>query len=96
MSSNVFQIFADRKLSDAETLSAQSLSRLTVLWLQQELIMACRERLSLSFDPSNQLVFLQREAELKGQIGVLTYLLECSERAVAGLVTPPAAFDSPT
>lgn len=36
---------------------------------------AAEEKLMLTFDPQNPQAFIQREAELMGQIGILKYLL---------------------
>ena len=36
---------------------------------------AAEEKLNLTFDPSHPQIFIQREAELMGQIGILKYLL---------------------
>ena len=33
------------------------------------------EKITLTFDPSNPNVFIQRDAELMGQLGILKYLL---------------------
>ena len=37
------------------------------------------EKLSLTYDPDNPQKFLQREAELQGQIGILRWLLASSD-----------------
>lgn len=36
---------------------------------------AAEEKIALTFDPTNPSSFIQREAELMGQIGILKYLL---------------------
>lgn len=44
--------------------------------IQNQIAAIAEEKIALTFDPSNPLVFTQREAELTGQIGILKYLLE--------------------
>ena len=39
------------------------------------------ERLALTLDPTNIYPFMQREAELQGKIGILSYLIEASASA---------------
>ena len=40
------------------------------------------EKIALTFDPTNPQVFIQREAELMGQLGILKYLLSLESSIV--------------
>ena len=51
------------------------------LYVLQNLICdAAEEKLALKFDPTNPLLFTQREAELMGQIGILKMLVELASQ----------------
>ena len=43
--------------------------------IQNLIASAAEEKIALTFDPTNRSIFIQREAELTGQIGILKYLL---------------------
>lgn len=76
--------------SDEELLRAQVLLTNQKDWIQYNLSIFAMERLALAFDPANPSVFLQQEAELKGKIGILQYLLDCSTAAEISLKPAPA------
>ena len=46
--------------------------------MQNLISAAAEEKLGLTFDPTNPNPFIQREAELTGQIGILRMLIELS------------------
>jgi hypothetical protein len=46
--------------------------------IQNIISQLAEEKISLKYDPTAPEVFLQREAELAGQIGILKYLLNLS------------------
>ena len=50
-------------------------------WIQYNISLLAMERLSLPYDPQNPVQFAQQEAELKGKIGILQYLLDSSDSA---------------
>lgn len=71
--------FSQWKLSDEELPFAYQLTDLNVKAIQNEIAIAAQEKIALTFDPTNPLLFAQQEAELAGKIGILTYLLSQSE-----------------
>lgn len=68
--------FTRYKLTEEEQLSGQQLTSGNIHVMQNFMCDAAEERLSIKFDPTNPLVFAQREAELQGQIGILKMLIE--------------------
>lgn len=76
--------------SDEEALRSQVLLTNQKDWIQYNLSLFAMERLAINFDPTNPSVFLQQEAELKGKIGILQYLLDCSTSAEETLKPKPA------
>lgn len=75
--------------SDEELWQAQVLLSNQRNWIQYLISFAAMERLALSYDPSNPSQFLQQEAELKGKIGILQHLLDCSDSATESLKPAP-------
>lgn len=51
--------------------------------LQNQMSAAAHEKVSLTYDPNNPLVFVQREAELQGIISTLNNLIETSKSLTA-------------
>lgn len=49
---------------------------------------AAEEKIKLKFDPANPHEFIQREAELQGQINILTFLQTSHEEAIRTLQSP--------
>ena len=70
---------------EEELLQAQVLLTNQRSWIQYNISLFAMERLALSYDPSNPSQFLQQEAELKGKISTLQYLLDCSDSAQESL-----------
>lgn len=56
--------------------------------LQNHIAEAAEKRLALTFDPTNPLEFAQAEAEIKGQIGILQFLLAESSSSETQLRNP--------
>lgn len=80
--------FSSYSLSDQERLAGSILS-LEQSYVIQNLIAQCaEERLALMFDPVNPLKFAQQEAELKGQIIALTFLLDTSKETQHSIANP--------
>lgn len=52
---------------------------LQVKVIQNLICQAALEKVSLTYDPLNSMAFVQREAELQGQIGILEFLLTQAE-----------------
>lgn len=65
-------------LSPEELLQGQVLTSLQKQVIQNERATLASKRISLRFDPEHPLKFQQEDAELQGQIGILSYLLEMS------------------
>lgn len=72
-------------LSNKETLQGQVLTTLQKQVIQNEIASLANERISVKFDPEHPMLFQQRDAELQGQIGILSYLLEMSNAAETAL-----------
>ncbi len=68
-------------LSPEELLQGQVLTSLQKQVLQNERATLASKRISLQFDPEHPLKFQQADAELQGQIGIISYLLEMSTAA---------------
>lgn len=75
---NPFQAWV---LSGEETLQGQILTSLQKQVIQNERAALANRRISLKFDPEHPLKFQQEDAELQGQIDILSYLLEMSSAA---------------
>jgi len=67
--------FAQWELTPLETKVACQFNELQIALIQNEIARAALEKLALTFDVTNPLLFAQQEAELQGQIEVLEYLL---------------------
>jgi hypothetical protein len=68
-------------LTEEEELSGQILSLGNKQVIQNRLADCCEAKINLKFDASDINNFLQQEAELQGQIGILKLLLETSMQA---------------
>jgi hypothetical protein len=73
--------FTRFQLTQEETTSGQSLTSTNIAVIQNLICDCAEERLSLKYDPSNPIIWAQREAELQGQIGILKLLLELSSQS---------------
>lgn len=67
--------FTSYDLSVEEEAEAVNFTLTQVAYLQNLLAEAAIKKVNLTFDPSNPQVFLQREAELQGETGILRFLL---------------------
>ena len=70
--------------TDLEAKQASILTGPQKMWLQYNLANLTNEKIAMEFTPNDLTTFLQREAELKGQIGIIQYLLDCSQTAEDG------------
>lgn len=68
-------------LSAEEMLQGQVMTSLQKQVLQNERSALANKRISLRYDPEHPLKFQQEDAELQGQLGILSYILETSELA---------------
>ena len=67
--------FVRHKLTQEEYDQARALSPYTRALLQNLLSLAAEQKMNLVFTPNDINTYLQQEAELTGQINVLTYIL---------------------
>lgn len=81
MASKTTNIFTTFALTDRETLQGQILSLPQKMFIQNERARLAEEKLVLEFDPEHPLLFQQAESYKRGQLEILTYLLELSDAA---------------
>jgi len=70
--------FTKTHLSQEELQSAITFSPSNLAFIQNLIAQTAEEILGLKYDPSSPLYFVQRDAELKGQLGILNYLVFCA------------------
>jgi hypothetical protein len=73
--------FTRYKISEIETLTGSVLTESQLMLVSNQLADAAEQRLALDFDPTNMIKFAQDEAFLKGQISILTMMLEAHKVA---------------
>lgn len=73
------------EFTEAETKQAMILPEINRQFIMTQICDLALEKENLSFDTANHLQFIQREAELKGQIGILQFLLDCHENTITEL-----------
>lgn len=73
--------FSTYHLTDEELTRGQILTSENLQVIQNLISSAAEEKLNLKYDPLNTMAFVQREAELQGQIGILKMLVELSAAA---------------
>lgn len=66
-------------LTSEEQIQGSQLGSLQIAVIQNQICDIAEERIALKFDPSDPPAFIQRDAELQGQIGILKYLLALNE-----------------
>ena len=76
MSTQAPNIFTSFNLSDEEVLAAFDIPILTLQALQNLRSNAAIERLNLAVDSLNPTLFMQQEASLKGQMDILSHILD--------------------
>lgn len=81
-------------LTEQEIINGTILSQEHKYVIQNLIADATEEKLNLTFDPANPMNFMQREAELTGQIGILKVLLDSSLEAEQLAVLKKADFYS--
>lgn len=72
--------FISWNFTDEEEYSAKILTGLQKQGIQNLISKAAHDRLALDYDPNNHQKFIQDESFLKGQIAVLTYMLDISDQ----------------
>lgn len=75
---SMFQSF---KLSAQEESLGQQLTSLNVAVIHNLRSTIAIEKIHLDFDPAKMQEFIQQDAYKRGQIEMLTYLLDCNESA---------------
>lgn len=75
MPAQIANKFTQWELTPIEFKFASTFNDLQTKFIQNEIARAALEKVSLTYDPQNTLLFAQREAELHGQIEILEYLL---------------------
>lgn len=88
MSTLISNSFSTYELTDKEALQSAIFTTLQLQNLQNQLANAAEEKLRLDFDPNNPSRFIQQEASLRGQMDILTFLIEASESAADQLANP--------
>lgn len=83
--SNTFQAWI---LTDNETVQGCILTTLNTQVIQNQIAAYAQERLNLELDMTNPQRFVQQEADLKGKISALRYLLDLSESAQKRIAAP--------
>jgi hypothetical protein len=68
--------FTRYKLTPDEQTSGEQLTSSNLFVIQNLICDAAEEKLALKFDPLNPQSFVQREAELQGQLGILQLLVQ--------------------
>lgn len=71
--------FTEYELLDSEIKLGAIFTEANRAIIQNLIARAAQDRLALTYDVNNPMSFIQREAELQGQIGILTYLLNLGE-----------------
>lgn len=71
--------FTSYSLTEEETAQATDFTVLQVAFLRNLLAEAATKKLNLTYTPKEPNEFLQKEAELQGEIGLLSFLLSMSE-----------------
>ena len=74
--------FSSWELTDAERMQGSILTATQKQVIETHRAGIAMEKLSLTFDPMNPLIFTQQEASLAGQLQILDYLLDLSETSV--------------
>lgn len=87
MSSLANSLFTSYKLSEEELVEGQKLTRANVEVFQTLLCSLAEEKISLFYDVKNHQGFVQREAELQGQISLLRTLLADAEKPSTSFVS---------
>lgn len=70
--------FTKIALSDDDQILGQALSSNTVAVLQNMRAQIAEEKLHLTLDPVKTLEFVQQEAYLRGQLDIISHIINCS------------------
>lgn len=92
MSTLIPNSFSSYNLTDKETLNGSVLTGLQKQVVKNLQAVCAEEKLRLEFNPDNTSAFIQQEAYKRGQLDLLTYLLENSDLSEATLNDPNFEF----
>lgn len=79
MATPALNSFLSFNFSEREKLEAAVLTPLQKMWIQTLRAQAAESLINLEFDTQNPLSRLAQDAELKGQLKILTHIIEMSE-----------------
>lgn len=71
--------FTSHSLTPGELSSGQSLTSNNLMVIQNLISDIAEKRIAMVLDPLNPVAYAQEAAELQGQMGILKYLVECSQ-----------------
>ena len=71
--------FSSYELNEEEALQGSILTITQKQVIQNDIAVYAEEKLNLEFDTNNQMLFIQQESKLAGQIQALRYRLQSSE-----------------
>jgi tRNA G18 (ribose-2'-O)-methylase SpoU len=74
--------FLKYELNDDEKRIAHLFTQENIYGIKNLIAQAAEEKITLKFDPDKVMAFVQREAELQGQINILNYLLQLHEETI--------------
>lgn len=78
--------FTSYEMTDKEQIESLILTTLQKQQIQTHRAQLAEKKLALEFDPAEPQLFMQQEAYTRGQLDLLTYMLEASEAAEIALV----------
>lgn len=81
MATMIVNSFTTYELTEEEELHGTILTTAQEQVLQNKRAMIAEEKLALEFDPERPKDFIQQDAYKKGQLDLITYLLDASEAA---------------
>lgn len=83
--------FSSYQMTEQEELQASVLMLDQEQLLQSKLALVAEEKLALQLDPGNISAYVQQEADLKGQMIIINWLLDCSTAAKISLAEGAAS-----
>lgn len=83
--------FTSYELTDKEALEGSVLTSLQMQVIQNTMASIAEEKIRLEYDHTNPVRFAQAEASLKGQLDILTHILNASTIAAEELANPTAS-----
>ena len=74
-----------QELTEEEALQASVLNPMQRKYLQNQMVAILANKLNLKIDPDRPMGFVQEDAYLNGQRGMLQYLLDASDASVEAI-----------